>query len=226
MRLVLGVLLAGVLAGCGMHVPFQETELVPFPHNDPQAVVEQFRANIPLSFQLLSTVVFEYNSRKISGIGSLEAVTTSGTFKLAAMNGMGVKLFELSGDRKSITTDYVIAALNRYGDITTAVGNDIRRIYFDLVPGPEATVWKRKNKLVFRQPSGQGFLEYIFAGEHGDLIEKNYYEDRGILWRVSYYEYHDENGKRLPHGVLFVHYDYGYRLTVRHKEFHLENNKS
>ncbi len=33
------------------------------------------------------------------------------------MNPMGVKLFELSGDRHSVTTRYSIADFSRYGDI-------------------------------------------------------------------------------------------------------------
>ncbi|HSQ77323.1 MAG TPA: hypothetical protein VLN91_00380, partial [Nitrospirota bacterium] len=133
-------------------------------------------------------------------------------------------LFALSGDQDSVTSQYSIAAFTKYGDIASAVGTDIRRIYFDLVPAPEAKIWKKKYKLIFRQGSGPGFLEYVFAGRDGDLIEKNYYENNGLVWRVSYYEYRDQDGKRWPQGVVFTHYDYRYRLTVRHKEFRFEHN--
>ncbi len=225
MKRLLAAFWIALAAGC-VHVPFQEAGLVPLQDRDPGSVVESFRAGSPVSFQLLNTVVFEYNSRKFSGIGSLEVDGMAQTFKLAAMNPMGVKLLELSGDRQRITTVYAMPALNRYGDLGTTVGNDIRRMYFDLIPGPEAVLWKRKYKLLFRQPSGQGFLEYVFAGERGDLIEKNYYEDQGIVWRVSYYEYHAESGRRVPRGIVFIHYDHRYRLTVRNKEFRFEDNKS
>ncbi|OGW48324.1 MAG: hypothetical protein A2078_15440 [Nitrospirae bacterium GWC2_57_9] len=204
-------------------VPFRQAELVPL-SEDPARVVERFRAATPESFHLLSSVVFEYNWQAFSGLSSIEIDRADAGFKVAGMTAMGVKLFELSGDREGITTRYSVAALSKYGDLAAAVGNDIRRIYFDLVPGPQATIWRRKKKLVFRQPSGTGFLEYVFAGAAGDLIEKNYYEDSGIVWRAAYYEYADQRGKRFPQGIVFIHYDYGYRLTVRHKEFRFENN--
>ena len=217
-----GICLVLFVSGCAA-VPFQKTELVPVT-SEPSSVVERFQAALPESFQLLTTVVFEYNWRTFSGLGSIRIDRSGGVFTAAGMNPLGVKLFELSGDRNTIKTHYAIPAFNTYGDIATAIGNDIRRIYFDLVPAPEAKIWKRKYKLSFRQPFGQGFLEYVFAGGSGDLIEKNYYEAAGLVWRVLYYEYRAESGKRLPQGIVFIHYDYGYRLTVRQKEFRFENN--
>jgi hypothetical protein len=211
------------IAGCST-IPFQETGMVSIDSEDPRKVVEHFQKGIPASFQLLTSVVFEYNSRKFSSIGTVQINRPDGVFRVAGMNPMGVKLFELSGDQHSVTSQYTIADFSRYGDIATAVGNDIRRIYFDLVPGPHASIWKRKYKLVFRQPSGPGFLEYVFAGKDGDLIEKNYYEQDGIAWKVSYYEYRDQDGMRWPQGIVLIHYQYGYRLTVKQKEFIVEHH--
>ncbi|MCK9417886.1 MAG: DUF3261 domain-containing protein [Nitrospirae bacterium] len=222
-RFVLLVILQVFIAGCST-VPFQKTGLVVLDSEDPRGMVARFQKGIPASFQLLTSVVFEYNSRKFSGIGTVQINKLDGVFRVAGMNPMGVKLFELSGDQRSVTSHYTIADFSRYGDIATAVGSDIRRIYFDLAPGPEATVWKRRYKLIFRQPFGPGFLEYVFAGTGGDLIEKNYYEEDGIVWNVSYYEYHDQDGKRWPQGIVLIHYQYGYRLTIRQKEFIVEHN--
>ncbi len=206
------------LFGCSV-VPFQETARVPLAQESPQSFVERFRTGIPDSFQLLNTVVFEYNWRKFSGIGYVDINRRDKIFKVVCLNPLGVKLFELSGDQNSVTNLYTIAAFTRYGDIAAVVGNDIRRIYFDLLPSPEARIWKRKYSISFRQPSGPGTLEYVFAGAEGDLIEKNYYHDAGIVWRVSYYEYREQNGMRFPRGILFLNYQYHYRLTVRQKEF-------
>ena len=206
--------------GCST-VPFRETERVPLANESPQVLVLRFRARMPDSFQLLNSIVFEYNSRTFAGIGYLAIDRRNSVFSVACLNPMGVKLFELSGDRNSVTDRYTIAALNRFGDITAVVGNDIRRIYFDLVPSTEARVSKGKNTVRFRQPAGGGHVEYVFAGADGDLIEKNYYDDDGIVWRASYYEYREQqDGKRSPLGIVFLHYNYGYRLTVRQKELH------
>ena len=223
MRTGLWVGMLLLMVGCSS-VPFQRPVLVPLEAGDPWNVVKRFQDATPQRFQLLNTVVFEYNFRKFSGIGTVQVNSSSGVFHAAGMNPMGVKLFELSGDGSTVTSRYAIEAFTRYGDIATAVGNDIRRIYFDLVPGKEATIRKKKYKLVFRQSTGSGFVEYLFAGAAGDLIEKKYYDDDGIRWRVSYYEYRDQQGKRWPQGVVFINYEHGYRLTVRNKEFTVEND--
>jgi hypothetical protein len=211
-----------LVSGCA-RAPFPETPLAPLRVGDPAGVVERFRERMPERFQLLDSVVFDYNWMTFSGLGASEIDRARGSFKVACMNPMGVKLFELSGDRGGTVAGYSIAAFNKYGDLAAAVGGDIRRIYFDLVPSSGAVVWKRKRELVFRQWAGRGLLEYVFAGAEGDLVEKNYYENNGLAWRVSYYEYVDQGGKRLPRGIVLVHYDYGYRLTVRRREFHIEN---
>jgi hypothetical protein len=221
-NLIAGIFIFLFIAGCSM-VPFRETSLVSLDSEDPWTMVKRFQQGIPSSFQLLTSVVFEYNSRTFSGIGTVQINRSEGVFKAAGMNPMGVKLFELTGDRHSVTGLYAIADLTRHGDIVTAVGMDIRRIYFDLVPGPDAKIWKGKYKLIFRQSSGPGFLEYVFAGTGGDLIEKRYYEEDGIVWKVSYYEYRDVDGKRQPQGIVFAHYGHRYRLIVRQKEFLVEH---
>jgi hypothetical protein len=209
-----------LVAGCAS-APFQETALVPLEISDPRVVVERFRSRNPESFQLLNTIVFEYNWFTFGGIGYVEINAADHFYKVACMNHMGVKLFDVSGNRDGVLSQSAIGPLADKGDIARAVGNDIMRIYFDLVPGPEAKTWKRRNKLFFQETSGAGRMEYVFAGEQVDLIEKNYYEDDGIVWKASYYEYRDQSGKRWPQGIVFINYQYGYRLTVRQKEFRI-----
>jgi hypothetical protein len=218
-RLVLIMVVASVLAGC-VAAPFREPARGQLPPGGPQGIVERYQKRMPENFQLLNTIVFEYNWRAFSAIGYVDIDRKNELFKLVCLNPMGVKLFELSGDRNRVENLYTIAAFSRFGDITTAVGNDIRRIYLDLAPSPEARVRKGSSSLRFQQSFGAGVLEYVFAGPEGDLIEKNYYGNNGLAWRVSYYEYREQNGKRIPFGILFLNYDFGYRLTVRQKEFH------
>jgi hypothetical protein len=214
--LVLG---SAVACGCA-GVPFRATPPVPMETADPRKVLERFQDGVPESFQLVNSVVFEYGGRTYTGIGSLEIDTKSRTFKVACLNPIGVKLFEVSGEDRRITSRFVIDALAKYGDIAAAIGHDIERIYLDLVPSREARSRKRKYHVAFRQDDGPGYLEYEFAGPYGDLVEKRYYEDFTIVWQVSYYEYAERNGKRTPLGIVYVNYRHGYRLIVRQKEFH------
>jgi hypothetical protein len=216
--------IAMLAAGC-TKIPFQEADLTPLDNRDPRSIREHFQAGIPTSFQLLTTVVFEYNGRTFSGIGTVDINTNDRTFRVACLNPMGVKLFEISGSAHAVTNHFVIAAIAQYGDVGTVAGNDVRRIYFDLIPSPNAPVWKRKYSYRYRQFSDAGYLEYVFAGTDGNLIEKTYFEDHLPVWSVSYYEYREQKGKRYPQGIVFINYQYGYRLTVRQKELFFEKNQ-
>lgn len=214
--LMIGVLL---VAGC-THIPFEETRRVSFESVDPKSVVEQFKANTPENFQLLNSVVFEYSWKTFMGIGYVDINRKDDLFKVVCLNPLGVKLFELSGDRNAILTHDAIPPIMQYGDLPTSVGIDIRRIYFDLLPSPNAQPCKRKYDLTFRQPSGSGEMEYVFAGAGRALVEKSYFENDEIIWRVSYYEYREHNEKQYPQGIVFINYKYGYQLTVRQKELY------
>jgi hypothetical protein len=217
-RLVI-LLVVMCIAGCA-HVPFQETELVSFESVEPREVVEQFKSHSPESFQLLNSVVFEYSWNSFMGIGYIDVNRQNGLFKVVCLNPLGVQLFELSGDRDTIVTHNAMPALTQYGDLPTAVGNDIRRIYFDLLPSERARTWKSKYKINFWQPHGLGVMEYEFAGKGRELVEKVYYENDEIIWRISYYEYSEQNGKHYPQGIIMMNYKYGYQLTVRQKELY------
>ncbi len=209
--------LIALATGC-TSVPFKETAVVPMDSSDPRAVVERFREAAPESFQLLSSIVFEYNWLTVAGIGLLDIDGTDGLYKVVCMNHLGVKLFEFEGNRNGLISQFAIEPLARQGNIAAAVGDDIKRIYFDLTPSADARITVRKHKMIFRQRSGGGALEYEFAGDGGGLARKTYWEDERAVWRVSYYEYERKNGKLYPMGIILSNYRHGYRLIVRQKE--------
>jgi hypothetical protein len=214
--LLIGIIL---VSGCA-HIPFQDTQNVSLEAADPKGVVEQFKANSPEQFQLLNSVVFEYSWNTFMGIGYIDINRLTSQFKVVCLNPMGVQLFELSGDRDTIVTHNAMPALMKYGDLPTAVGTDIRRIFFDLVPSERASVWKSTYKINFRQAYGPGVMEYEFAGKGQELVEKVYSENNETIWRISYYEYREQNGKHYPQGIIMINYKYGYQLTVRQKELY------
>ncbi len=210
--------LVGLLSGCAAAVPFKEPAPASAVPDDAAAPVSAFQRTLPDRFHLLSSIVFEYNWLTLSGIGYLEMNTPDRSYKVSCMNHMGVKLFEFSGDRTGLTYQYAIEPLARQGNIAAAVGEDIRRIYLDLVPSAEARFIHRKHAALYRERSGDGALEYEFSGEGMHLTRKTYREDHRAVWRVSYYEYREKEGKFFPMGIVFTNYRYGYRLIVRQKE--------
>jgi len=205
------------LYGC-TSVPFQKTVYVPLDEEDPWRVVEQFHETSPANFQVMNTIVFEYNWNKFSAIGYIYVDTAEKAFRVVCMNPMGVKLFELSGDKDGIVPHFVLEQFSQKGNFAGTVGEDIRRIYFDLTPSPGARVSTRRHKVTFSEPRGTGVMEYIYAGAGGYLVEKNYYEESAMNWGISYYEYMEKDGRIYPRGIILNNYRYGYSLTVRLKE--------
>jgi len=66
---------AALLAGCSSAVPFKEAEFVPMEVSDPYVVVERFRSVNPEHFQMLNTIVFEYNNWiTFGGSGMLRSI--------------------------------------------------------------------------------------------------------------------------------------------------------
>ncbi|HTG00015.1 MAG TPA: hypothetical protein VK654_05450 [Nitrospirota bacterium] len=212
--------------GCSP-LPFQETSHDHLSAASPRDLVQRFAASQALRFQLLNSIVFEYNWQAFSGIGYLNVDRDSGRFKVACLNTLGVKLFELSGDGDQVTDLYTIPAFSRFGSVTAAVGADIRRMYLNIVPSANAEIWWRSDSAVrLREPSPEGTIEYVFAGPDGDVVEKNCYKENGLAWRASYYEYREEGGKRFPRGIVFQNFDYHYRLIVRQRELIRENDQT
>ena len=134
------------------------------------------------------------------------------------MSPVGIKLFELTGDRQEVKPIFVLKELLQRGDLPRAVGEDIRRIYFDFTPLPVAKIESEKYKITFTQPSGKGELQYVFAGKNHWLVEKHYLEKKHKLWSVYYYDYELHNGKLYPTNLILKHHRFGYNLIIRLKE--------
>lgn len=217
-RLLLAVTIAGLLGACADVVPFRQTAETTAGDMTPQSVLDRHRESLPVDIRLLSSIVFDYGLFTVSGVGYLDINPESGRYKVACMNHLGVKFFEFEGDRNGLISQYVIEPLARQGNIAVFIAEDIRRIYLDPLPGAAARIKKTKTGVVFRQRSGEGVLEYEFAGEGLRLATKTYREDNRAVWRVAFYEYREKSGKLYPAGVIFTNYRYGYRLIVRQKE--------
>jgi hypothetical protein len=207
------------IAGCAS-IPFEKTLDARVANVDPAVAVQQFRESSPDTFRMLQTITFQFGPMIFSGLGFADIKRDDEAFSVVCMNHMGVKLFEVYGNREGINAPFVMDELKRGGNIAVAVGEDIKRIYFNLLPSAGAAIEKEKYRILFRQPSGRGIMEYSFGGIGYSLVEKNYYEDNIPVWRVSYYEYKDNNGKLYAGGIVMDNFRYSYRLIIRLKEIY------
>ncbi len=211
------VLLVLCISGCSS-VPFKRVQYVSVSKVHPAAIREQFASTLPQKFKVLSTIVFQYRRHKFSAIGYTDIDAIQKLFTIVCLNHAGIKLFELSGNNSSVKCKFAFEGASFPGNFAKAVADDIKRIYFDCIPDPEAKIYKKKNKIVFRQSAEKGVMEYTFAGADNLLVEKRYYKGWRKIWSVFYYEYRRKNGKLYPSGIMLRHHKYNYQLTVRLKE--------
>ncbi len=224
MRIVTLLLLVLLAAGCA-EIPFRETAPYPMESLAPEKVVADFKARTPEEISMLNTIVFEFAGQQFLGVGFLEVQTPARSFRVICLNPMGVKLFDLAGDGEAVKINFAMEPLASYGNIASAVAFDIKRIYFDLMPADDALPRKLRNSIIFGKGLPTGYLEHVFAGEKGDLVEKRFYQDQLISWSVGYYEYGDYHGKRFPGGIILTDYKGGYRLIIREKEQNVEKDQ-
>jgi hypothetical protein len=205
-------------AGCS-GIPFKEAPKVPVDGTDPRAVVDRFASRIPGRFSLLVSLVFDYSMiRRMSALGTVEGDTARDRFTAAVVNQMGVKIMELASTGGKIEQRYLIGALAGKGDVAGAVGADIRRVYFGLLPAPSARVTSRKYRLVFDEKTPAGRERRVFSGPDAALTLKEGYERGDLSWRVYYFEYREIGGKLYPGGVVLDNFKHNYRLIVKLKE--------
>ncbi|MCX5694844.1 MAG: DUF3261 domain-containing protein [Candidatus Omnitrophica bacterium] len=204
-------------AGC-TSIPFKNIDYVALDNISPEQLRQEFKVSLAQKLAVINSIVFQYKWRNFSALGYTYLDLTNDTFQVSCMNPVGIKLFELTGNRNEITSNFVLRELLQRGDLPQAVGEDIRRIYFDLLPQTEAKTEKQKYKIIFIQPMGSGIMKYVFGGKDHLLIEKHYYEKKRNLWSVYYYKFQANKGSLYPSGLMLKHHRFGYNLIIRLKE--------
>ncbi|MBU0896928.1 MAG: hypothetical protein KJ629_05290 [Candidatus Omnitrophica bacterium] len=231
-------------SGCG-RASFRQVRYVSTRDVDAKELPERFAKLLPEKFSLIDTIVFKYRGRAFSGIGYTYVDTRNNIFKVACLNPVGVKLFEITACENEVKTNFVLEKFSELGDLSKAVAEDIKRIYFNRIPSKDAQIRKTRNKVIFRHQKDEGILEHVFAGVDKTppfkvsggsicarlcpqgyegipmdnlLITKNYYEKERLIWSVSYYQWHNNHGKIYPAGVVFKHHRYKYELVSRLRE--------
>ena len=204
-----------LLVGCSHKIPFEHPSLHPVADIDPGVIRDNFAASLPESFQLISSTVFIYKMHSFTAIGLTGIDVKTQKFTLACMNPMGVKLFELAGDKEGVDCRFAMKEFTQKGDFAKMVADDIRNIYFNRIPDKDAGIVKQNKKIIFFKPVNSGRMEYLFGGNGNLLLEKRFLKKGRKIWSVFYFEHIKKNGKLHPSGIIFKHYKYGYQLVIR-----------
>ena len=205
------------LTGCAS-IPFQRTERLPIGKIEPAEVKERFALMLPEKFRILNSIVFEFKGGTLSFIGYSDIDTLEKTFTVVGLNPVGIKLLELTGNNDKTELRFAVEEFTKRGNFAEAVAGDIKKIYFDRLPGAGAKASRGKYEIVFAREENGATIEHVFAGQGNLLVEKRCIVDNIAVWSVYYYEYRIENGKLYPAGIILENHKYDYRLILRLKE--------
>jgi len=216
-KLIILLMIIAFNSGC-RSIPFRSIDYIALDNLNPDTLRQEFASSLAQKLEVINSIVFEYKWQSFWALGYTKLDLENNTFQVSCMNPVGIKLFELTGNRSQIKSTFVLKELLQRGDLPTAVGEDIRRIYFDLLPSAQAKIRKEKYRIIFIQSNGRGVLQYVFAGAQHWLIEKHYFEKNHKLWSVFYYNYLVHQGKLYPAELILKHHRFGYNLVIRLKE--------
>lgn len=180
---------------------------------------EQFARTIPSAFITDDTVIIHAPFHDIAVLGVVKIDRSAGTFELVGLNQLGVGLFDVGGDQSHVVVHFAIPPLDQRKDLLVSIGQDVRRMYYDLVPSPAAKVESRHTFVRFNQRNDAGTLIYEMGDEPAVLLEKRQAGIFGTIWRVRYFDYTTVPGGLYPRGIVMDNNRYFYRIVVKNRDW-------
>ena len=211
-------ILLSLAGGCAPE-PFTRGPLPPLNDPNPLAVRESFLHALrdrPVTFD--ETVIIQAPfHEKLAALGELVVDRHADRFELVGLTLVGVTLFKIRGDEHGSTVDFAVPQLMEHQNLLLAMGQDIRRMYFDLVPIETAQVKIKKTRVVFSQNTKDGKLVFEFGGEPAVLLDKHLEGVFGAKWRARYYLYASSAPVLYPYGIVMDNNQFHYRIIVKNR---------
>lgn len=209
-RLVI-LCLALLLGGCAS-IPFEKPLLSPTRAlTMAELAAADWRA-APGVWRIRQSGLFELRGRRLPMEGFLELDNDGRRVRLVALEGLGLKLFDLTVTVDGVEVHHLLPDLAKEPRLAEAVAASVRRIF--LTPRPDAgdRLEIRERDYRLTQPGGER-VEFLFGGEPPLLLETRVRGAAGD-WRVGYYQYREAAGVPIPEGILLQDRRAGYRLTL------------
>ena len=223
MKVRLAILIfLGLLAGCAKE-PFEPNPTPVLQSPQPAAMRDTFARVLPNRFTSDDTIIIQAPFHDdLAVLGVLRVDRPAGTFELVALNHMGIKLFDLRGDRKDVSVVFVLPPLEGLKDILLSIARDIRHMYVDLIPASGADETIHSKDVKFSQDTPDGTIIYKFGGDPSILLEKRLVGFFGTIWRVRYFRYTSETGGLYPRGIVMDNSRYHYRIIVKNRDVEIK----
>jgi hypothetical protein len=198
--------------------PFTRPPLPPLASPDPANIRTHFASLIPNAFTSDETVIIQAPFRPdMAVLGVLRLDRSAGTFELVGLSPMGLKFFDLAGDAHNTEIRFAAEPLQKQTEVLNSIAQDIRRIYFDLLPAESATAKSDSTTLTFSQKTPAGTLIYQFGGDPTLLLEKRLDTTFSTAWRVQYFDY--TTSPLYPRGIVMDNGQYHYRIIIKNRQW-------
>jgi hypothetical protein len=214
----IALLLLSLMVGCAGE-PFVRGPLPVLNNPDPQAMRENFARTVPQRFISDDTVIIHSPFHDLAVLGVVRVDRSAGTFDLVALNQLGVQLFAVGGDRNNSFVHFAIPPLDPHRDLLMSIADDVRRMYFDLLPSPAAKVDPRRTFVRFSERNHDGILIFEMGDNPSILLEKRQAGFFGTLWRVRYFDYSPAAGGLYPRGIVMDNSRFFYRIVVKNRDW-------
>jgi len=216
-----------VLSACSYVIP--EHQLVDIHSLDEQTALSEisnYNNKILLKANLQSNIVFKFRGRTMTALGLTNLDEKNKSYQVAALNPMGITLFQLNVKNNQVLSSYIIPQFtpgeknngnkDKADKAAEMISKDIAHIYFN------RTLDTLKNSIQFNKyditftsdVQDNQFYKYIFSGNPLKLSTKIKFENKKKVWSTDYYQYTDTELKEMPFKIIFQNHKYGYLLEI------------
>lgn len=208
---IVGCWLALLFGGCAS-VPFNAPKLPPTRVLTTAELLAADWLAAPGRWRIRQSGLFELRGLRLPMEGFLELDNDGRRVRLIALEGLGLKLFDLTVTVDGAEIHHLLPDLAKDPRLAEAVATSVRRIFLAPRPGADDRLEIRKRDYRLTRP-GEERVEFLFGGEPPLLLETRV-RGAGGDWRVGYYQYREASGLPIPEGILLQDRRAGYRLTL------------
>ena len=223
--------IALIVSSCSIVIP--EHNLVLLNNmNEKSSLVEinQYNNKVLQKTNILSNITFRFRGRTMTALGITKIDEKDRAYKVAALNPMGVTLFQLEVKDNQIISSYIIPQFTPdnkdTGDGDNAdkaakmISKDIAHIYFNRIVNLEknSIVLKKYEITINTIIENNEYFKYVFTGKPLRLATKVKYKNKKKLWSVDYYNYRKAGLKEMPFKIIFQNHKYRYLLEIETKK--------
>ena len=216
--LIVVVSAAGLAGGCTSE-PFTRQPLPYLQDPDPARIRAAFAAATPARFISDDTVVIDSLFQDTTVLAYLRVDRDARTFDLLGLNPAGVQLFLLSAERDQTRIKSAIGPLQKEPKLLLGLADDIRRIYFDLVPDDLAQVDTGRKVVRFTSRGDAGTIRFEYGDDPIVLLEKRHSRWWGTDWRIQYFDYVQRSGRYFPKGIILDNRRFRYRIVIKNRDW-------